>query len=145
VEYFALDLIMDKGQCVGVTALCLEDGTIHRFRAAQVGARPLASPPSGSRPSNSMCQSPTNPNALGLSPCRFFNSLVFNTVAAPLHPSFRQGWLCPCHMHTFTWSDHVVINTCPSHDTAPTTTLIDAVSHAKWDAWRRYEGGTSQG
>ncbi|KAL4098860.1 hypothetical protein QTP88_023379 [Uroleucon formosanum] len=33
VEYFALDLIMDKGQCVGVIALCLEDGTIHRFRA----------------------------------------------------------------------------------------------------------------
>ncbi|CAL5228603.1 g11764 [Coccomyxa viridis] len=35
VEYFALDLIMDKeGVCRGVTALCLEDGTIHRFRAA---------------------------------------------------------------------------------------------------------------
>ena len=33
VEYFALDLIMVKGQCVGVIALCLEDGTIHRFRA----------------------------------------------------------------------------------------------------------------
>lgn len=33
VEYFALDLIMDKGQCIGVIALCLEDGTIHRFRA----------------------------------------------------------------------------------------------------------------
>lgn len=33
VEYFALDLIMDKGECVGVIALCLEDGTIHRFRA----------------------------------------------------------------------------------------------------------------
>ena len=33
VEYFALDLIMDKeGVCRGVTALCLEDGTIHRFR-----------------------------------------------------------------------------------------------------------------
>lgn len=34
VEYFALDLIMDKdGVCRGVIALCLEDGTIHRFRA----------------------------------------------------------------------------------------------------------------
>lgn len=33
VEFFALDLIMDKGECVGVIALCLEDGTIHRFRA----------------------------------------------------------------------------------------------------------------
>src|SRR5690349_6975653 len=33
VEYFALDLIMDKGECRGVMALCLEDGTLHRFRA----------------------------------------------------------------------------------------------------------------
>ncbi len=34
VEYFALDLIMDEdGACRGVTAWCLEDGTIHRFRA----------------------------------------------------------------------------------------------------------------
>jgi succinate dehydrogenase (ubiquinone) flavoprotein subunit len=32
IEYFALDLIMDKGACVGVMALCLEDGTLHRFR-----------------------------------------------------------------------------------------------------------------
>jgi succinate dehydrogenase / fumarate reductase flavoprotein subunit len=36
VEYFALDLIMsEEGECVGVMALCLEDGTIHRFRAHQ--------------------------------------------------------------------------------------------------------------
>lgn len=33
VEYFALDLIMDKGSCIGVIALCLEDGTVHRFHA----------------------------------------------------------------------------------------------------------------
>ncbi|CAG9773907.1 unnamed protein product [Ceutorhynchus assimilis] len=33
VEYFALDLIIENGECVGVTALCLEDGTIHRFKA----------------------------------------------------------------------------------------------------------------
>ena len=34
VEYFALDLIMDaEGACRGVMAWCLEDGTIHRFRA----------------------------------------------------------------------------------------------------------------
>jgi succinate dehydrogenase / fumarate reductase flavoprotein subunit len=34
VEYFALDLIMDdEGVCRGVTAWCLEDGSIHRFRA----------------------------------------------------------------------------------------------------------------
>ena len=36
VEYFALDLIMDdEGACVGVMALCLEDGSIHRFRSQQ--------------------------------------------------------------------------------------------------------------
>lgn len=34
VEYFALDLIMDDdGKCRGVMALCLEDGTLHRFRS----------------------------------------------------------------------------------------------------------------
>mmetsp|Transcript_3979 Transcript_3979/g.6121 ORF Transcript_3979/g.6121 Transcript_3979/m.6121 type:complete len:645 (+) Transcript_3979:104-2038(+) len=33
-EYFALDLIMDEqGKCRGVIALCMEDGTIHRFRS----------------------------------------------------------------------------------------------------------------
>ena len=32
IEYFALDLLMDdEGVCRGVIALCLEDGTIHRF------------------------------------------------------------------------------------------------------------------
>ena len=37
VEYFALDLIMDEdGACRGVTAWCLEDGSIHRFRAQSV-------------------------------------------------------------------------------------------------------------
>ena len=35
VEYFALDLIMENGVCRGVIALCVEDGTIHRFRAHQ--------------------------------------------------------------------------------------------------------------
>lgn len=36
VEYFALDLIMDKdGTCRGIMALCLEDGTLHRFKAHQ--------------------------------------------------------------------------------------------------------------
>ncbi len=34
IEYFAIDLIMDQdGACRGIVALCLEDGTIHRFRA----------------------------------------------------------------------------------------------------------------
>lgn len=33
IEYFALDLIMsDDGQCLGVMAINLEDGTLHRFR-----------------------------------------------------------------------------------------------------------------
>jgi succinate dehydrogenase / fumarate reductase, flavoprotein subunit len=32
IEYFALDLIMDDGICRGVMALCLDDGSIHRFR-----------------------------------------------------------------------------------------------------------------
>ncbi len=33
VEYIALDLIMEEGACRGVMAWCLEDGTMHRFRA----------------------------------------------------------------------------------------------------------------
>ncbi|KAF5394207.1 Succinate dehydrogenase complex flavoprotein subunit A [Paragonimus heterotremus] len=33
IEYFALDLLMENGTCRGVLALCLEDGTLHRFRA----------------------------------------------------------------------------------------------------------------
>jgi succinate dehydrogenase / fumarate reductase, flavoprotein subunit len=36
IEYFAIDLIMDGGKCVGVIALCMDDGTIHRFRAKAV-------------------------------------------------------------------------------------------------------------
>src|SRR6202167_5430723 len=34
IEYFAIDLIMDEdGVCRGLLAWCLEDGSIHRFRA----------------------------------------------------------------------------------------------------------------
>ncbi|MTD94905.1 succinate dehydrogenase flavoprotein subunit [Hyphomicrobium sp. xq] len=34
IEYFALDLLMDQdGACRGILALCLDDGSIHRFRA----------------------------------------------------------------------------------------------------------------
>ncbi|MEM6712964.1 MAG: succinate dehydrogenase flavoprotein subunit [Pseudomonadota bacterium] len=33
IEYFAIDLIMDEGICRGVIAMCMEDGSIHRFRA----------------------------------------------------------------------------------------------------------------
>ena len=33
IEYFAIDLIMEDGACRGVVALCLDDGSLHRFRA----------------------------------------------------------------------------------------------------------------
>ena len=36
IEFFAIDLIMDEGRCVGVVCLKLDDGTIHRFRAQLV-------------------------------------------------------------------------------------------------------------
>ena len=36
IEYFAIDLIMEDGACRGVIALCLDDGSIHRFRAQAV-------------------------------------------------------------------------------------------------------------
>ena len=36
IEYFALDLIMEDGECKGVIAWNLSDGTIHRFRAHMV-------------------------------------------------------------------------------------------------------------
>ena len=36
IEYFALDLIMsEEGHCVGIMALKMDDGTIHRFRAKE--------------------------------------------------------------------------------------------------------------
>jgi succinate dehydrogenase / fumarate reductase flavoprotein subunit len=36
IEYFALDLIMEDGECRGVIAWNLDDGTIHRFKAHTV-------------------------------------------------------------------------------------------------------------
>jgi len=36
IEYFALDLIMEDGACRGVVALCMDDGSIHRFRGHAV-------------------------------------------------------------------------------------------------------------
>jgi succinate dehydrogenase / fumarate reductase, flavoprotein subunit len=36
IEYFAIDLIMENGECRGVIALCMEDGTLHRFRSHAV-------------------------------------------------------------------------------------------------------------
>jgi succinate dehydrogenase / fumarate reductase, flavoprotein subunit len=36
VEYFALDLIMENGECRGVIALDMSEGTLHRFRAHEV-------------------------------------------------------------------------------------------------------------
>jgi len=35
IEYFALDLLMEDGECRGVIALNLEDGSLHRFRSHQ--------------------------------------------------------------------------------------------------------------
>jgi len=31
IEFFAIDLIMEDGECRGVVALCMEDGSLHRF------------------------------------------------------------------------------------------------------------------
>ncbi|MCW1403678.1 succinate dehydrogenase flavoprotein subunit [Novosphingobium sp. MW5] len=36
IEYFAIDLIMENGQCRGVIAICMDDGSIHRFRSHAV-------------------------------------------------------------------------------------------------------------
>lgn len=40
IEYFAIDLIMENGangpECRGVIAICMEDGSIHRFRSHSV-------------------------------------------------------------------------------------------------------------
>src|SRR5437870_9929841 len=36
IEYFAIDLIMQDGVCRGIVAMCLDDGSIHRFRAQAV-------------------------------------------------------------------------------------------------------------
>jgi succinate dehydrogenase / fumarate reductase flavoprotein subunit len=33
IEYFALDLIIEDGACRGIIALCMEDGTLHRFKS----------------------------------------------------------------------------------------------------------------
>ncbi len=36
IEFFAIDLIMDNGECRGVVALDMATGTLHRFRAQRV-------------------------------------------------------------------------------------------------------------
>lgn len=36
IEYFALDLMMDEARCVGVTAMDMATGSLHRFQAKQV-------------------------------------------------------------------------------------------------------------
>lgn len=33
IEYFVLDLIMENGECRGVIAMSIADGSIHRIRA----------------------------------------------------------------------------------------------------------------
>jgi succinate dehydrogenase / fumarate reductase, flavoprotein subunit len=35
IEYFAIDLIMENGECRGVVAIDMTEGTLHRFRAHQ--------------------------------------------------------------------------------------------------------------
>jgi succinate dehydrogenase / fumarate reductase flavoprotein subunit len=35
IEYFALDLMMENGECRGIVALNMADGTLHRFRSKQ--------------------------------------------------------------------------------------------------------------
>ena len=42
VEYFAIDLIMEDGECRGVVALDLADGKLHRFRAHRRSSPPAA-------------------------------------------------------------------------------------------------------
>jgi succinate dehydrogenase / fumarate reductase flavoprotein subunit len=59
IEYFALDLIMENGVCRGVTALKLDDGTLHRYRAQRVILRRAAmaaptSPPPRRIPARAM-------------------------------------------------------------------------------------------
>jgi len=36
IEFFAIDLIMENGECRGVVAIDMAEGTVHRFRAQQV-------------------------------------------------------------------------------------------------------------
>jgi len=36
IEYFAIDLIMENGECRGVIAMCMDDGSIHRFKSHSV-------------------------------------------------------------------------------------------------------------
>jgi len=36
IEYFAIDLIMEDGECRGVVAMDMAEGTLHRFRAQRV-------------------------------------------------------------------------------------------------------------
>lgn len=43
IEYFVMDLIMEGGECVGVTAFCMEDGSIHRIRAKNTVCTPFFS------------------------------------------------------------------------------------------------------
>ena len=44
VEYFALDLIMVNGECRGVIAMSMADGSIHRMRANQTVLATLVLP-----------------------------------------------------------------------------------------------------
>ena len=44
IEYFALDLIMQDGRCLGVICMNMEDGTLHRIKVYTITSTSYASP-----------------------------------------------------------------------------------------------------
>lgn len=63
---------MEGGECRGVTALCLEDGSIHRFRAKNTVLATGYVPPTRSRDST----------PVPLIPCRGFGRAYFSCTSA---------------------------------------------------------------
>lgn len=97
VEYFALDLLMDKdGACRGVIALCLEDGTLHRFRAHNtvlatgVGKKKKRKK---EKKKNSEHSSP---------PPSFFFFLTKNKISSPLSQGYGRAYFSATSAHTCT-------------------------------------------
>ena len=75
IEYFAIDLIMDGGKCVGVIALCMDDGSTASVR------RPWCSPPAATAAATSPPLRPIPAPATAAAwscapacPCRTWNS-----------------------------------------------------------------------
>jgi succinate dehydrogenase/fumarate reductase flavoprotein subunit len=88
IEYVTLDLLMDQnGACCGVMAWCLEDGTLHRFRAQQVV---LAT--GGMRGSISFARAPT-PARATVMPWR--SELDYHLKTWNLPSSTRPDWSNP--------------------------------------------------